>query len=77
MNTMRTFTAYSLGDRYSFVPPAAHAERVTVALREGIEVREDRSGMIQVFLAGTPSGFSLTTALTLEWCSVLEKAPEK
>lgn len=73
---MRTLTAYCLDDRYSFTPPDAGAEPVTVVLRDGMEVREERDGVLKVFRAGTPSGFTLTTALVLNWCTVLEETLE-
>lgn len=73
---MRTLTAYSLGDDYSFAPPSPGAQRVTVVLRDGFEVRRDRTGAMQVFPEGTPSGFTLATAVVLNWCTVLEAPAE-
>jgi hypothetical protein len=73
---MKTVTAYRLGDDYSFHAGDA-AERVTVVRREGIEVRKDPAAIVKVFPAGTPSGFTLATALVLNWCTVLEEALDR
>ena len=71
--TMRTATAYCLGDTYT-LQPVDGAKPVTIALAAGVRIGPSGLGRPLVFGPEATYGTTLDCAVPLGWCTVVEDA---
>ena len=69
---MNTATAFRVGDHYSLQPDGKQCVEVTIGLADDVRIRSNTLGQQLVYRHGYPYGVSLTVALALGWCWLVE-----